>query len=138
MLYAFFMIHKETGVLLYEKVVIQEIDNENLDIFKNFITALKQLISQMKFDGSKELKSISLGDYHVRLSHISEINSELVMVVDKKNVKTTNKLITQLLEIIIKYEKLFNNSEQTHEVFEKFDQMINKLVVKSKKFIDGS
>ena len=107
-----------------------------LDMFSGFLIALKTFISRMEFDGSKALKSINLGDYHVVITHIPEIVSELVIVVDKEDDKSTIKIIPQIIEIIVNYKELFCESEHKSELFKKFDEQVNKLILISKKIID--
>ena len=136
MLNAFFIFQSESGTLLYDKVFFLEMDDDMLDMFSGFLIALKTFISRMEFDGSKALKSINLGDYHVVITHIPEIVSELVIVVDKEDDKSTIKIIPQIIEIIVNYKELFSESEHKSELFKKFDEQVNKLILISKKIID--
>lgn len=136
MLNAIFIIQSETGILLFEKIFFQEINNESIEIFRGFLTAIKQFTSEMVVDGSKELKSISLGDSYIKSTHIPEIKSDLVLLIDKVDEKSTVKLMRPITEIILKYQELFLETEQQPELFKNFDQKINQLVL-SKKVIDN-
>jgi len=136
MLNAFFIFQSETGTLLYDKVFFQEMDESMSDMFAGFLVALKTFISKMFFDGSKVLKSINLGDYHVVITHISEINSELVMVVDKEEDKSATKIIPKIVEIILKNKELFNESEGSSEQFKIFDEQVNNLIITSKNIVE--
>ena len=135
MLNALFIIQNETGTLLFEKIFFQEMDNESIEIFRGFLTAIKQFTSEMVVDGSKELKSISLGDFYVKSTHIAEINSDLVLLIDKEDEKSTAKLMRPLTEIILNHKELFLQIEQESELFKNFDQKINQLIL-SKKAVD--
>ncbi|TFG27737.1 MAG: hypothetical protein EU532_06775 [Promethearchaeota archaeon] len=132
MLNALFIIQSETGILLFEKIFLQDLDDENMNIFSGFLTAIKQFTSQMVFNGSKELKSIRLGDYYVKISHISEINSDLAIFIDKDDEKTASKLMRPIIQLIIDYEKLFIKVNSPPEIFKRFDEKINKLILSAK------
>ncbi len=136
MLNAFFIFQSETGTLLYDKVFFQEMDESMSDMFSGFLIALKTFISKMFFDGSKVLKSINLGDYHVVITHINEINSELVMVVDKEEDKSATKIIPKIVEIILNNKELFNESEGSSEQFKIFDEQVNNLIIMSKNIVE--
>jgi len=138
MLNAFFIFKSETGTLLYDKVFFQKMDDDMLDMFSGFLIALKTFISRLVFNGSKALKSINLGDFHVVISHIPETKSELVMVVDKKGDKSALKLIPQIVEIIVNYRELFTESEGRPNQFKMFDEQVNNLILTSKNIIDES
>jgi len=131
-----FFVFNEIGNLLYDKVFFEEMDDEKLEMFQSFLVALKTFIAGMKFDGSSTLRAINLGDYHVEINHILEINSELVIVTDMEDDKSANKMIPQIVEVIINNKDLFNESERTSEQFQKFDDDVNKLIRSSKKSID--
>ena len=78
MLNGFFVFESEKGTLLYDKVFFstEDFDDEKLEMFQSFLIALKTFISGMQFDSSSAIKAINLGDYHVVISHISDIGSE--------------------------------------------------------------
>ena len=136
MLNAFFIFQSETGTLLYDKIFFQEMDENMSDMFAGFLLALKTFISKMFFDGSKVLKSINLGDYHVVITHIDEINSELVMVVDKEEDKSATKIIPKIVEIILNNTELFSESEGSSEQFKIFDEQVNNLIITSKNIVE--
>ena len=138
MLNAIFITNGETGTLLYEKVFLQELNDDNLELFNRFLTALKKFTSEIVIDGSKELKSVNLGDYCVKATSVPDINSDLILVVDKEDQKITNKLIPPILDIIKNHKELFLEMEASPERFKKFDAQINNLILSSKKVIDES
>lgn len=136
MLNGFFVFGSEAGQLLYDKVFFAEMDDEKLEMFQSFLIALKTFISGMQFDGSSSIKAINLGDYHVEISHISEISAELVMVVDQQDDKTAGKIIPLINEVILNNKDLFIESERTSEQFQKFDDEVNNVIHSSKKIVD--
>ena len=136
MLNCFFVFESEKGTLLYDKIFFKEMDDEKLEMFQSFLIALKTFIAGMKFDTSNAIKSINLGDYHVVISHIPEIDSELVMVVDKEDDKTTGKIVPQIIEIIVNNKELFTESKATSEEFKKFDEEVNNQILTIKNIID--
>jgi len=136
MLNAILISHGKTGTLLYEKIFLKELNDENLEILNSFLTALKSFTSEILVDGSKEVKSVSIGDYRVKSTFIPEINSDLIMVLDKEDQKIKNKLAPPLIEIIKNHKDLFLETDYTPERFKTFDQQINNLILSSKKLID--
>ncbi|MFX0070836.1 MAG: hypothetical protein ACFFAO_07080, partial [Candidatus Hermodarchaeota archaeon] len=136
MLNGLFIIQSETGILLYEKTFVEEMNDENLEMFRSFLTAIKQFISEMHFHGSKELKSINIGNNYVKIAHIPEVSSDIILLIDMEDEKTINKLIMPLIDIIIKHKELFLDLEQTAEYFKKCDQEINQLILSGKKILD--
>ena len=138
MLNGFFIFQSETGTLLYDKVFFLEMDDERLEMFQGFLIALKTFIARMQFDGSSTLKAINLGDYHVVLTHITETNSELVMVMDEEDDKSSSKMLQQIKGIIINNKDLFIKTERTSELFKQFDDEVNNLIRSSTKVIDAT
>ena len=138
MLNAFFITHGENGTLLYEKVFLQELNDDNLELFNRFLTALKNFTSEIVVDGSKELKSVNLGDYSVKSTHIPDFNLDVILVVDKEDQKITNKLIPPIIEIIRDHKEIFLETEYSSERFKLFDKQINHLILSSKNIIDES
>ncbi|MFX0188463.1 MAG: hypothetical protein ACFE8A_12105 [Candidatus Hodarchaeota archaeon] len=138
MLNGFFIFQSETGTLLYDKVFFLEMDDEKLEIFQSFLIALKTIIARMQFDGSSTLKAINLGEYHVVLTHITDTNSELVMVMDEEDDKASSRILQQIKGIIINNKDLFIESERTSEQFKQFDDDVNDLIRSSTKVIDAT
>jgi len=136
MLNAFFITHGDNGSLIYEKVLLQEFNDENLDLFNRFFTALKNFTSEILIDGSKELKSVNLGDYCVKSTHISDFNIDLILVFDKEDQKIANKLLPPIHEIIRDHKGLFLEKEYKSELFKMFDNQINNLILSNKKIIN--
>ena len=137
MLICLFVFQSEKGSLLYDKL-FQEMDDEKLEIFSGFFSALKTFIFGMKFDASKELKTIDLGDYFVNINNIPEISLDLVLVSDKPEDKPISKITPQIIDIIVKYKTLFLESENQSDQFKSFDEEIIILIVTNKKIIDES
>jgi len=132
MLNALFITHGDNGALLYEKVLLQELDDENLDLFNRFFAALKSFTSEIKVNGSKELKSVSLGDYSVKAANVPDFNIDVILVIDKEDQKIADKILPLILEIIREHKELFLETEYNAELFKIFDEQINSLILSSK------
>ncbi len=137
MLISLFIFQSEKGSLLYDKL-FQEMDDEKLEFFSGFFSALKTFIFGMKFDASKELKTIDLGDYFLNINHILDLSLDLVLVSDKPEDKPIGKITPQIIDIIVKYKPLFLESENQPDQFKSFDEEIINLIVTNKKIIDES
>ena len=140
MLNAFLITHGENGTLLYEKVFLQELDDDNLDMFNRFLTALKDFTTEIVADGdgSNELKSVNLGDFSVKSTHISDFNLDIILVVDKEDKKINNKLLPPIIEIIRDHKEIFHETEHSSELFKSFDEQINNLLLSRTNIIDES
>ena len=106
MIYTIFLYQSHTGLLIYDKS-FQEIDAKNTEMFSSFISAMKSFVSEIvisdSLDRSKELTNIELSDYTVIITSIPKIKVDMVIVADKEDTKTINKLIPKLVKFLNKY-----------------------------------
>jgi hypothetical protein len=136
MLNAFFITHGENGTLLYEKVFLPELNDNNLDLFNKFFTALKSFTSKIILDGSKEIKSVNLGDYKVKAAHVAHFNLDVILVVDNDDQKIIKRILPSILEIIKEYNEIFTEKEKKLELFKMFDERINNFIKSNKRFVN--
>ncbi len=106
MFYTIFIYHSESGLLLFDKN-FHDVSSGKIELFSSFFSALKSFISEMVLTGSKDLKNIELGDYTVLITNISDIKADLVIIGDKDDFKTINKIIPKMIKILMKYQKIF-------------------------------
>lgn len=136
MLNGFFIIQNKTGNLLYEKIFLQEMNNDSLEMFKDFLTTLKELIIEMKYKDSSQLNTVNLGDNCVKILNSPEINSDLVILFDKGEEKKVSKFLQPLLEIILKFKNIFLEQVHNSEQFKIFNNKINELILSNKKLFN--
>jgi hypothetical protein len=91
----------------------------------------------MVLSGSKELKNIELGDYFVLITYIPETESDLVIIADREDTKTINKLIPKIVNIISDYKALFINWNQNVKQFKVLDKPLTDLIIAKKKLVEG-
>jgi hypothetical protein len=108
-----------------------------MEMFSAFFSALKSFISEMVLSGSKELKNIELGDYFVLITYIPETESDLVIIADREDTKTINKLIPKIVNIISDYKALFINWNQNVKQFKVLDKPLTDLIIAKKKLVEG-
>jgi hypothetical protein len=137
MIYSLFLYQSKSGILMYDKN-FQDVSDGKLEMFSAFFSALKSFISEMVLSGSKELKNIELGDYLVLITFINETNSDLVIIADKEDSKTINKLMPKIVKIILNYKELFINWDQSVKTFKILDQPLTELILSKKKLVEGS
>lgn len=137
MIYSLFLYQSKSGLLLYDKN-FQDVSDGKLEMFSAFFSALKSFISEMVLSGSKELKNIELGDYFVLITSIPETESDLVIIADKEDNKTINKLVPKLVRIILNYKELFINWDQRVKTFKILDKPITELILSKKKLVKGT
>ena len=137
MIYSLFLYQSKSGLLLYDKN-FQDVSDGKLEMFSAFFSALKSFISEMVLSGSKELKNIELGDYLVLITFINDTNSDLVIIADKEDSKTINKLMPKIVKIILNYKELFINWDQSVKTFKILDQPLTELILSKKKLVEGS
>lgn len=137
MIYSLFLYQSNSGLLLYDKN-FQDVSDGKLEMFSAFFSALKSFISEMVLSGSKELKNIELGDYFVLITYIPETESDLVIIADKEDNKTINKLIPKVVKIILGYKELFINWDQSAKTFQILDKPLTELILSKKKLVEGT
>ena len=134
MLYTIFLYQSESGLLLYDKS-FQDISSGKMELFSSFFSALKAFISEMILDGSKELRNIELGDYTVLITSINEIKADLVIIGDKEDHRTVNKLIPKLIKSLLKHSQIFLEWKGNRNDFEILDQPITEIILSQKKLL---
>lgn len=137
MIYSLFLYQSNSGLLLYDKN-FQDVSDGKLEMFSAFFSALKSFISEMVLSGSKELKNIELGDYFVLITSIPETESDLVIIADKEDNKTINKLVPKLVRIILNYKELFINWDQRVKTFKILDKPLTELILSKKRLVEGT
>jgi len=137
MIYSLFLYQSKSGLLLYDKN-FQDVSDGKLEMFSAFFSALKSFISEMVLSGSKELKNIELGDYFVLITSIPETESDLVIIADKEDNKTINKLVPKLVRIILNYKELFINWDQRVKTFKILDKPLTELILSKKRLVEGT
>ena len=116
----------------------QDISDGKLEMFSSFFAALKSFISGMILSGSKELKTIELGDYVVVITYISETEADLVVIADKEDSKIINKIIPKLVKVILNHKELFIEWDHKREQFDIIDQPLTEVIYTKKKLIEGT
>ncbi|MFW9900594.1 MAG: hypothetical protein ACFFDY_04830 [Candidatus Thorarchaeota archaeon] len=121
--------------LLYNKSFQSD---EKLEMFDSFFSALQSFVSELTESSTESLNTIELGEYFVLITRIPEILSDLVIIVDKEDIKEIQKLIPKIYDIVLNYQDLFVNWDREPEKFEIFDLKIIQLILSDKKLLDGS
>ncbi len=137
MLYSLFLYQSNSGLLMYDKN-FQDISDGKMEMFSSFFAALKSFISGMVLSGSKELKTIELGDYVVVITYISETESDLVVIADKEDSKIINKIIPKLVKVILNHKELFIKWDHKREQFDIIDQPLTEVIFTKKKLVEGT
>ena len=132
MIYTVFLYQSHTGLLIYEKS-FQETDTKNTEMFSSFISAMKAFVSEIviddSLDRSNKLTNIELSDYAIIITSIPKIKVDMVIVADKEDTKTINKLIPKLIKFLNKYEQLFLSWDGDTEEFGILDHPLTELVL---------
>jgi hypothetical protein len=112
--------------------------DEKMEMFSSFFSALQIFVSELTANSSELLNTIELGEFFVLISRIPDISSDLVIIIDKEDMKEAQKMIPKIVKILKIYEDLFNNWDQEPEKFELFDLNIIKLILPNRKLISES
>ncbi len=132
MIYTIFLYQSHTGLLIYDKN-FQDTDARNIEMFSSFISAMKSFVSEILFDDSldrsNELTNIELSDYTVIITSIPKIKVDAVIVADKEDTKTINKLIPKLVKFLNKYEQLFLSWNGDRDEFGILDHPLTEIVL---------
>jgi hypothetical protein len=141
MIYTIFLYQSHTGLLIYDKN-FQDVDARNTEIFNSFISAMKAFVSEIVIDGSldrsTELTNIELSDYIIILTSLPKIKVDMVIISDKEDSKSINKLIPKLIKFLNKYEQLFLSWDGDREEFDLLDHPLTELVLANVKVIRKS
>jgi hypothetical protein len=137
MIYTIFLYQSKTGLLIYD-ISFQEVSAGSTEMFSSFLTAMKAFVSELILDGSKELKNIELGDYSVLITSISKVQVDLVIISDKEDIKSVNKITPKLIKLLLKYEELFQTWDGDREEFQILDHPLTQLVKENVKDVRKS
>ncbi|MFW9877703.1 MAG: hypothetical protein ACFFG0_31840 [Candidatus Thorarchaeota archaeon] len=135
MIQALYIFQNNTKDLMYNKNFQSD---EKLEMFDSFFSALQTFVSELTESSTESLNTIELGEYLVLITRIPEIISDLVIIANKADIKEVQKLIPEIIEIILEHQQLFVNWDRKPEKLEMFDLKIIKLIISDKKLRAGS
>lgn len=141
MIYSIFLYQSPTGLLIYDKS-FQDISKGKMEMFGSFFSAIKTFASELvlgdSLDRSKELTNIELKDYIVLITSLSKINVDMVIIADKEDTKSINKVIPKLIKLLNKYEQLFLSWEGNRDEFNILDHPLTELIAANIKVVRKS
>ncbi|TES95645.1 MAG: hypothetical protein E3J90_09315 [Promethearchaeota archaeon] len=141
MIYTIFLYQRHTGLLIFDKS-FQDTDARNTEMFSSFISAMKTFVSEIVIDSSldrsNELTNIELSDYIVIITSLPTIKVDLVIITDKEDSKSVNKLIPKLVKFLNNYEQLFLSWDGDREEFDILDHPLTELVLANVKVVRKS
>jgi len=135
MIQSLYLFQSNSKNLLYNKKFQSD---EKLEMFSSFFSALQTFVSELTTSSSESLSTIELGEYYVLISRIPEATSDLVIIIDREDIREAEKMIPKIVEIIIDHIDLFINWDHKPEMFEMFDLKIIQLILSNKKLISES
>ena len=135
MIQSLYLFQSNSKNLLYNKKFQSD---EKLEMFSSFFSALQTFVSELTTSSSESLSTIELGEYYVLISRIPEATSDLVIIIDREDIREAEKMIPKIVEIIIDHIDLFINWDHKPEVLEMFDLKIIQLILSNKKLISES
>jgi len=113
-----------------------------MEMFSSFFTAIKSFVSELvlgdSLDRSKELTNIELKDYTVLITSIPKIKVDMVIIADKEDTKTVNKVIPKLIKLLNKYEQLFLSWDGDRDEFNILEHPLTELIVANVKVVRKS
>jgi len=141
MIYTIFLYQSHSGLLIYDKT-FQETGAGNTEMFSSFISAMKTFVSEIVIDSSldrsNELTNIELSDYIITITSLPMIKVDMVIIADKEDNKSVNKLIPKLIKFLNKYEQLFLSWDGDREEFDILDHPLTELVLANVKVVRKS
>lgn len=135
MIQSLYIFQSTARKLLYSKNFQSD---EKLEMFSSFFSALQTFVSELTTSSTESLSTIEMGEYLVLISGIPKISSDLVIIIDKEDVKEAQKMIPKILKIITNQEDLFINWDYEPEKLETFDSKVIELILSNKKLISES
>ncbi|NVM17514.1 MAG: hypothetical protein HWN80_07345 [Candidatus Lokiarchaeota archaeon] len=141
MIYSVFLYQSHTGLLIYDKS-FQEISTGKMEMFSSFFSAIKTFVSELVLedssDHSKGLTNIELKDYSVLITSLPKIKVDMVIIADKEDIKSVNKVIPKLIKLLNKYEQLFLSWDGNKDEFTILDNPFTELIVSNVKVVRKS
>ena len=129
MIHSIFLYQSHTGLLIYDKS-FQDISVGKIEMFSSFFSAIKAFISELvleeSLDRSKELTSIELKDYTVLVTSLPKVKVDMVIIADKEDSKSVNKVIPKLIKLLNKYEQLFLSWDGNKDEFSILDHPLTE------------
>lgn len=135
MIQSLYIFQSNSKNLLYNKKFQSD---EKLEMFSSFFSALQTFVSELTASNTESLSTIELGEFFVLISRISEASSDLVIIIDREDIKEAEKMIPMIIETIISHIDLFINWDGDPEKLEMFDLKIIQLILSNKKLISES
>ncbi len=135
MIHSLYIFQSVSKNILYNKNFQSD---EKMEMFSSFFSALQTFVSELTLSSTESLNTIELGEYFVLITRIPEIISDLVIIVDKADIKEAQKLISEIINIVLSHQDLFINWDQEPEKLEMFDLKIIQLILSNKKLISES
>ncbi len=141
MIYSIFIYQSHTGLLIYDKS-FQDISVGKMEMFSSFFSAIKTFVSELvlgeSLDHSKELTSIELKDYTVLITSLPKVKVDMVIIADKEDSKSVNKVIPKLIKLLNKYEQLFLSWDGNKDEFSILDHPLTELIIANVKVVRKS
>ncbi|MFX1523740.1 MAG: hypothetical protein ACFFCC_09570 [Promethearchaeota archaeon] len=135
MIQSLYIFQSNSKNLLYNKKFQSD---EKLEMFSSFFSALQTFVSELTASSTESLSTIELGEYFVLISRIPEASSDLVILIDRDDVKEVEKMIPKIVNTIMNHIDLFVNWDHDPEKLEMFDLKIIKLILSNKKLVSES
>jgi len=141
MIYSIFLYQTHTGLLIYDKN-FQGLSAGKMEMFSSFFSAIKTFVSQLvleeSLDRSTELTSIELKDYTVLITSLPKVKVDMVIIADKEDSKSVNKVIPKLIKLLNKYEQLFLSWDGNKDEFSILDHPLTELIIANVKVVRKS
>lgn len=141
MIYSIFIYQSHTGLLIYDKS-FQDISAGKMEMFSSFFSAIKTFVSELvlgeSLGRSKELTSIELKDYTVLITSLPKVKVDMVIIADKEDSKSVNKVIPKLIKLLNKYEQLFLSWDGNKDEFSILDHPLTELIIANVKVVRKS
>jgi hypothetical protein len=113
-----------------------------MEMFSSFFSAIKTFVSELvlgdSLDRSKELTNIELKDYTVLITSLPKIQVDMVIIADKEDTKSINKVIPKLIKLLNKYEQLFLSWDGNRDELNLLEHPLTELVVSNVKVVRKS
>ena len=141
MIYSIFIYQSHTGLLIYDKS-FQDISAGKMEMFSSFFSAIKTFVSELvleeSLDRSTELTNIELKDYTVLITSLPKAKVDMVIIADKEDSKSVNKVIPKLIKLLNKYEQLFLSWDGNMHEFSILDHPLTELIIANVKVVRKS
>ena len=108
--YNIFIYERGTGLLFWKKTFVDKIDDNKVELFSSFFSAIQSFVKDLVSESSTEgLKNIEMGDYIINNNAVPELGVDIVIIADKDDGGELDKIAPRIGQVLQNHSELLEN-----------------------------